>query len=705
VDDALLEPLTRLAYNLRWTWEPTTARLFASIAPDVWRVSHNPVAVLDALTPAALKAHAGAIQAAHSELADYLRIPSRSEVPTVAYLSAEYALTECLPMYSGGLGVLAADHLKAASDLGLPMLGIGLLYYQGYFRQVLDEMGHQREQYERLDPTQLPLRPVRLPDGELLRVSVPFPGRRVSAAVWLAQVGRVPLYLLDTNLECNREDDRWITAHLYGGDSDTRLRQEMILGIGGGRLLRALDYAPTVYHLNDGHAAFLIVELAREALEHGAALTFDAALEQVAHHVVFTTHTRLAASHDAFPVQLMEAYLHDYLASFGVQVHDLLRVARPASAPVDEPFSMTYLALRGASQRNAVSPLHGAISRDMWSSIGVGARDVPPIMRMTTITNGVHTQTWAGPDMAALFDTHLGGRWRTTAAERTTWQPLLGAPHAALWAARTSQRARLLARVEREVWHSSVGCSFPTDLDPARLMIIGFARRFTSYKRATLLLRDHAALSRLLASDKDRQVLIVFAGKAHPRDDPGKLMIQRVVDATHDERNGGRLVFLPDYDLELARLLVQGSDVWLNTPRRTNEASGTSGMKAVLNGALHLSELDGWWDEAFRPGIGWALGRDLPDEMSDEARDVAESAELIELLEHEVLPLFFDRDAADVPVRWLERVSRSITTLAPAYSAERMVCEYVERLYRAVGDRSGMGQAILARSQVLSSAR
>jgi starch phosphorylase len=685
VCSALRAALTRIAYNLRWTWQPSTTRLFASFAPDVWRLSHNPVAAINVVSSEALRAHRSDIEAADAELDEYLHAARPAGLPTVAYLCAEFALTECLPIYSGGLGVLAGDHLKAASDLGLPMLGIGLLYHQGYFRQVLDAAGRQHEQYDPLDLPQLPLRPVRDSNGGALHVSVPFPGRMVTAGVWLAQIGRVPLYLLDTNLNCNRDDDRWITAHLYGGDEDTRLRQEMTLGIGAARLLEALHIQPDVYHLNDGHAALLTVELARQALMEGSAYTFSEAFEKVATHAVFTTHTRLAAGHDTFPLQLVETYLTDYCASFSLSVHDLFRMARATTATA--VFSMTTLALRGASQRNAVSPLHGVVSRAMWGDVGVGSRDSAPITRMTAITNGVHSSTWAGPEMTAMFDTYLGPRWRCATRERATWQPLQRVPPEVLWAARTTQRARLLARVER-------------DVDPQGVLVVGFARRFTEYKRANLLLRDLGALARLVSTNRERQVLIVFSGKAHPRDEGGKLLVQQVVDATRDGRFAGRLVFLADYDLELARLLVQGSDVWLNTPRRSKEASGTSGMKAVLNGALHLSELDGWWDEAYEPGLGWALGLDLADELSDEARDEAEARELLTMLHDEIVPLFFSRDASNTPLRWLEHVTRSICALAPAYSAERMLLQYVERLYV----RSGLGQATSGNGKVLSSA-
>jgi starch phosphorylase len=613
---------------------------------------------------------------------DLARPGSFDDSPRVAYLSAEFAIAECLPLYAGGLGVLAGDHLKAASDLGLPVVGVGLLYRFGYFRQVLDEWGYQREYYDTLDPFGLPIRPVLLGNGLPLQIGVPFPGRMVYARAWRANVGRVPLYLLDTDVTQNRVDDRWITAHLYGGDHDTRIRQEMLLGIGGARLLHALSLArlepaPAVYHLNEGHSAFVILELARRRLEQGVAASFEDALLQVAPSLAFTTHTPVTAGHDAFAADLVEEYLADYRQLLGLDHTSFMRLGSLHSGVDAEHFSMTVLALRGAARRNGVSRLHGSISRQLWSGVGIGTRDAPPRVAMGAITNGIHGPTWAGPNMAQLFDTYLGRRWRIAARLPSTWAPLTQVPHSSLWRARTAQRARLLTRA---------GIS----MDPDCALVVGFARRFATYKRADLLLEVPNRLASLLAGDPRRPVAIVFAGKAHPSDTPGKFLVQRIVQASQDERFRGRLVFLPDYDVELARLLVQGADVWLNTPRRPQEASGTSGMKAILNGALHLSELDGWWDEAYQPELGWALGIRLREDLADDARDAAEAHQLVEILEQDVVPMFFSRDADGVPREWLARVRRSIRTLAPQYNAERMVTDYAVRVYwPASGDRTG----------------
>jgi glycogen phosphorylase len=678
-DDRLIRRLVRLAYNLRWSWEPRAALLFASLRPDVWHRSHNPVAVLRALSrddDGQLPRFAQAIDDACLDLEQYLADGtngSRARLARVAYLSPEFAIANCLPIYSGGLGVLAGDHLKASSDLGLPVVGVGLLYQFGYFRQCIDESGYQREWYERIDPTQLPVRPVVLDGGSSLRVSLPFPDRRVQARAWRADIGRVPLYLLDTNVDDNREDDRWISAHLYGGDQDTRIRQEMVLGIGGARLLRALNVgrlepSVSVYHLNEGHSAFLVLELARERLANRLASSIDDALHQVAPSIAFTTHTPVSAGHDAFPSDLVEMYLGAYARDAGVSASAIQQLGRIHTHADDEPFSMTVLGLRGAARRNAVSALHGSISRTMWSGIGIGSSDRPPTVAMDAITNGVHAPTWVAPDMAALFDARLGHAWRLAGRDPGTWLPLDGVPRQEFWRARTTQRARLLALAGLH-------------LDASRAMVIGFARRFATYKRAGLLLEDPDRLGRLIAGDATRPVVIVFAGKAHPRDEPGKELMQRVVEATRSAPLGGHLVFVEDYDLDLARVLVQGADVWLNTPRRPQEACGTSGMKAALNGALQVSELDGWWDEAYQPGIGWALGVGLPEDLPDDVRDSLEARELIDLLEQHVVPGFYQRDEYGLPSEWLERVVRSIIALAPRYSAERMVAEYASRVY------------------------
>jgi glycogen phosphorylase len=685
--DDLAPVIEQLVYNLRWSWNPSTVDLFRALAPEPWVRTHNPVAVLKAAAadPDVLAEHAGRIREQRDDLEQYLSAePRLGGVPRIAYFCAEFAIAESLPIYAGGLGVLAGDHLKAASDLGLPLVAVGLLYRYGYFRQVIDETGYQREAYDRLDTDATPIRPVLNAEGAPILVEVPFPERRVFARVWVAQVGRVPLYLLDTDLAENREDDRWITGHLYGGDQDTRIRQEIVLGIGGLRALRAVvpaDAQPEVFHMNEGHAAFVSLELGRERLASAQADNFDDALLQVAPHVAFTTHTPVAAGHDAFPSDLMQAYFNGYRQQLGLSHEEFMRYGRRDSDMQWERFSMTVLALRSAARRNGVSQLHGAVSREMWGGVGLALKDAPPANEMDSITNGIHTATWVGPEIGGMFDREIGTEWRSMPDLPTSWNGIANVSRGDLWAARTAQRARLLERVEAMSRYEGLGGLHP-DVTPERALVLGFARRFATYKRAGLVLSDPDRLVRVMDGG-NRPLVVVFAGKAHPRDDPGKLLVQRIVQASRDERFRGRLVFLENYDVEIARLLVQGSDVWMNTPRRPQEASGTSGMKATLNGALHLSELDGWWDEAYAPDLGWALGDGIDDHLVGEAHDAAEARQLMDLLEGEIVPLFYERDAAGRPLRWLDRVARSIQEIGPRFSAQRMVREYVERLYTA----------------------
>jgi starch phosphorylase len=687
VNPQLSKALSRLAYNLRWAWHAPTADLFHDLAPAVWDETHNPIEVMRAVgeTPGLLRWFAGRIVQLEDDLDEYLRRPpAHPSAPRTAYFSAEFAVTECLPIYSGGLGVLAGDHLKAASDLGVPIIGVGLLYRYGYFRQTIDAAGRQSERYDRLDPANLPLRPVFGVEDIPLEIAVPLPGRDVHLQVWRAQVGRVPLYLLDADIPANREDDRWITAHLYGGDRDTRLRQELVLGIGGARTIEALrvlglEPAPQVYHLNEGHAAFVAVERAADRMRKVAEETFFVAHQRVAESVVFTTHTPVAAGHDAFTAELIEAYLGAYREQLGLSHTEFMALGRRDVWNKEELFSMTVLALRSAHARNGVSQLHGVVSERMWSGAGVGLDDATPRVEMEAITNGVHTATWAGPEIARFLDVSLGSEWRDRPQDAGVWSSIANVDPSALWAVRSEQRERLLAEIDARL----SGTDWRSGRDP---LVIGFARRFATYKRAALMLRHPAWLERLV-SNPSQPLLFVFAGKAHPQDEPGKELVRRIVEASHDPRYRGSIVFLPDYDVELARLLVQGSDIWLNTPRRPMEASGTSGMKAALNGALNVSELDGWWNEAYAPDLGWALGQHLPASIADDARDEAEAAQLMDLLETQIVPLFFTRDASGVPVEWVTRVQRSIEVLAPMFSAHRMMDEYVARMYQRLASQ------------------
>jgi starch phosphorylase len=687
--DELVTVLEQLTYNFRWSWDPATRALFEALAPEQWARTHNPVAVLAAVAHDSdrLAEHAENILDRGRALEQYLnRGSSAAGAPRIAYFCAEFAVAETLPIYSGGLGVLAGDHLKAASDLGLPLIAVGLLYRYGYFRQVIDSTGYQCEAYDRLDTEAVALRLVRTGNGDPVTVEVPFPSRTVLARVWLAQVGSVPLYLLDTDLPQNRQDDRWITGHLYGGDQDTRIRQEIVLGIGGLRALRAVlpvDAQPQVLHMNEGHSAFLALELARERLAAGQASDFDEAALQIAPHLAFTTHTPVAAGHDAFPSDLVEAYFDGYRQQLGLTHEQFMERGRRTPEAAWERFSMTVLALRSAARRNGVSQLHGAVSKEMWGGIGIAMHDARPAIEMDSITNGVHTATWVGREIGSLFDFQIGTRWRSAPDQPGNWAGMRQVDPRALWTARTAQRQRLLERLDMMSRMEGLGGLHP-DVTPERALVIGFARRFATYKRAGLVLTDPARLVRLLDGG-NRPLVIAFAGKAHPRDDAGKLLVQRIVQASRDYRFNGRIVFLENYDVDIARLLVQGSDVWMNTPRRPQEASGTSGMKATLNGALHLSELDGWWDEAYMPGIGWALGEGLTSELVGEAHDAAEGRQLMDLLEDEILPLFYDRDREGLPRRWLSSVAHSIETMSPRFSAQRMVREYTDRFYIPAG--------------------
>jgi glycogen phosphorylase len=682
VNSQVAPALKRLAYNLRWAWHAPTTDLFCELAPRVWHETHNPVAVAQAVgkVPELRAAQSNRVLELDFDLTEYLsRPPSNTRSPRVAYFSAEFAVAECLPIYSGGLGILAGDHLKAASDLGVPLIGIGLLYRYGYFRQAIDPGGWQRESYDRLSPEELPLRLVCASDGVPLEIGVPLANRLVHARVWLAQVGRVPLYLLDTDFAANREDDRWITGHLYGGDRDTRLRQEIVLGIGGVRVLEALRVlgqqpAVEVYHLNEGHAALVGIERAAERMRTSDEQDFFAVHQGAAASMAFTTHTPVAAGHDTFAPELIEAYLGEYRGQLGLSHQEFMSLGRRQACDDQEPFNMTVLALRSAQARNGVSRLHAKVSRTAWSGVGVGVQNVKPRLAMEAVTNGVHTATWTGPEMSEYFDRSIGWAWREHPQHRAVWSRLAHASPRDLWMARSAQRTRLLDEIERRQGRQ-------LDLGTATPMVIGFARRFATYKRAGLLLRDQTWLQRLLCNPSD-PVLLVFAGKAHPQDEPGKQLVQCVVEASRDPAYMGRIVFLADYDVELARLMVQGSDVWLNTPRRPMEASGTSGMKAVLNGGLNVSELDGWWDEAYSPELGWAFGEGLPTAISEGARDEQEAAQLMDLLETDIVPLFFERNADGIPLEWLARAQHSIEQLAPMFSAHRMMDDYVARMYR-----------------------
>jgi len=700
---APLEGLRELAHNLRWAWNHEAIELFRRLDSDLWESSgHNPVLMLGSIDQVKLESLArddaflAHLERVTRDFQDYLRAETswfrrtwrqEDHQPLVAYFSAEFGLTECLSIFAGGLGILAGDHLKSASDLGVPLVGVGLLYQEGYFKQYLNQAGWQQEDYLENDFHNLPLAAVRQPDGGLVTVQVPYPGRMVTAQVWRAQVGRIPLYLLDTNIPANSQPgDRDITDQLYGGDLEMRIKQEVMLGIGGYRALEALGLEPTVYHMNEGHSAFLGLERVRRLMEQRG-LSFAEARALASASLVFTGHTPVIAGHDYFPPELIDRYLGDYAHLLGLSHDEFLRLGRQGDGG---DFCMTVLALRLAAAANGVSRLHGEVSRKMWQGLWprVPVEEAP----IGHVTNGVHFQSWISYEMNQLYDRYLGPKWRVEPGDQALWHRVDNIPAEELWRTHERRRERLVAFARRRLREQLERRSAPPSeieaaeevLDPEALTI-GFARRFATYKRATLLLKDIERLKAIL-TDSRRPVQVIFAGKAHPRDGAGKELIRQIVGLARREEFRRRLVFLEDYGLTVARYLVQGVDVWLNTPERPLEASGTSGMKAAANGALNLSVLDGWWDEAWRvpelrsSPIGWAIGSG--EEYTDaEYRDQVESEALYHLLERDVVPTFYERGVDRLPRKWIERMKASISMLCHFFNTHRMVRDYTEVFY------------------------
>ncbi|MBZ5724304.1 MAG: alpha-glucan family phosphorylase [Acidobacteriia bacterium] len=707
---APLAGLRQLANNLRWAWDHNTIELFRRLDSDLWEsTGHNPVRMLGAIDQEQLEAasrddaYLAHLDRTMRELDAYLAAESTwfrrtygdAEGLLVAYFSAEFGLTECLSVFAGGLGVLAGDHLKSASDLGAPLVGVGLLYQQGYFRQYLNAAGWQQESYEDNDFENLPVSLETRPDGSPLTVEIAFDSRVVTAQIWRVRVGRVSLYLLDTNLTANRPEDRDITDQLYGGDLEMRLKQEILLGIGGYRALEALGLKPTVYHMNEGHSAFLGLEWVRRLMETHA-LSFREAREVASASLIFTGHTPVPAGHDYFSPNLIDRYLGGYMRGLGLTRAEFLGLGRQNPNNDAEEFCMTVLALRMAAASNGVSELHGKVSREMWKQIwpGVPEDEIP----IGHVTNGVHFRSWISQEMNQLYDRYLGPQWREEHADAKLWRRAEGIPAEELWRTHERRRERLVAfarRRLREQLQRRGASQAEVDaaeevLDPDALTI-GFARRFATYKRAALPLRDPHRLEQIL-NNTQRPVQIVYAGKAHPRDDAGKALIQQIVRLAQQKEFRRRVVFLEDYDMAVARYLVQGSDIWLNTPLRPLEASGTSGMKALANGALNLSTLDGWWDEAWDAAtrgnnfIGWAIGRG---ESYDNAayQDEVEATALYDLLEHEIVPTFYERGADGLPRRWIQHMKSSVATLCPSFNMQRVVKQYAADFYVAAHER------------------
>ena len=699
----LPEPLTRLrelAYNLRWSWDHDSIGLFRRLDRDLWETTgHNPVWMLGLIDQHRLEALCDdpAFMAQFNRVCNsfdaymkatdtwYLRNHEAVKKPFIAYFSMEFGLTECLQNYSGGLGVLSGDHLKSASDLGVPLVGVGLLYQEGYFRQYLNADGYQQESYPINDYSNLPVELQKGKDGTPLMISVPMPGRELFAQIWKVQVGRVPLFLLDTNISENKlEEDRNLTDRLYGGDRRTRIRQEILVGIGGIRTLDLLDLRPKICHMNEGHAAFLALERANQFMTEND-VTFWQAKEITASSNIFTTHTPVPAGLERFGFDLIDEHFTDYYRSLGLNRNEFIDLGREHMGDY-ELFSMPVLALKMSAKANGVAKLHGVVSRKLWQWMypGVPEQEIPVI----AVTNGVHIETWISNEMAELFDRYLNPRWRDEEWDTTIWQDVDSIPDTELWRTHERRRERLIAftrgRLRTQLQrrgapqHEIEGADEVLDPDA---LTIGFARRFATYKRATLFMRDVERLKAIL-NNADRPVQFIFAGKAHPHDTGGKELIRQIINLARTPDFRHHMVFLEDYDIQVARYLVRGVDVWLNTPRRPKEASGTSGMKAIYNGGLNFSVLDGWWDEAYSPSLGWAIGsgEEYPEYEWDH-QDFVESEALYNILEHDIIPLYYDRTRDNLPREWVQRMKNSIRTLAPVFNTDRMVQEYTEQTY------------------------
>ncbi len=700
------EKLNELAYNMWWAWHPRVYTIFRDLDRDLFRQhGRNPVAFLKHLPPEVLERRTADTEF-HARVDRALRQLNRYlgntqtwsakhcgilEARPVAYFSAEFGIHESLPIYSGGLGILAGDHIKSASDLGLPLWGVGLFYREGYFRQRLDESGWQVSEYRQNDPGALPVRPAKVARGKEmgkdLAIRIDTREGTLHARVWEVAIGRSKLILLDSNVEENPLEDRQLTARLYGGDRRTRIRQELLLGVGGLRALYWMGVIPAVLHLNEGHSAFVVLEAARQRMERDG-LTFEQASRFNATRTVFTTHTPVPAGHDRFDPGLVEQTLGPLRDELELSLHDLMALGRVHQNDDSEPFNMTVLALKLSRFANGVSSLHGGVSRNMWLDLWED-REVDQIP-IGHITNGVHVQSWLAPEMHDLYNRHFTPEWPTRQCAHKTWRGIEDVEDEELWETHRLLKVRLVAfvreRLKRHLaergWTGEQLEEIDTFLDPEALLI-GFARRFAVYKRADLLFRDIERLARLV-SDEKRKVQFVFAGKAHPQDVGGKELLQQIVTLIQQEPFRGKMVFLEDHDMNVGRHLVQGVDVWLNTPRRPMEACGTSGQKCLLNGVLNLSILDGWWPEAYDGRNGFAIG-DGGAHVDPEEQDRRDREALFDVLENEVIPLFYDREDG-IPRRWVRRMKRAIRTLGWKFNTDRMVMDYAELAYlRAAG--------------------
>ena len=696
--ETLYDKCVSLARNLWWSWHADVINLFRDLDPIRWRqLDHNPIALLSEFTAERLEMRASElvlysrINQAYRRLKEYI-----NEVPQwgrthagvlgskpVAYFSLEFGVHESVPIYSGGLGVLSGDHIKSASGLGVPLVAVGLFYDQGYFKQHLDIDGWQHEEYLDTKVENLPMEPALGVDGKPITVRIDTRTGKLLAKVWLMRVGRVNLYLLDCDVPGNSPEDRELTSRLYGGDNRTRVRQELVAGVGGVRALRALGIMPGVYHLNEGHSAFATLEAIRTRMKDDG-LSFDTALREQAQHTVFTTHTPVPAGHDRFDRNLIEEHLGPLRDELGISTEQLMGLGRVEPQNEHETFCMTVLGLKLSRRANAVSNLHGHISRRMWAHLWPWR--VEEEIPIGHITNGVHIQSWLAWQMQQLYDRYFPANWMRRMGEPDVWQTIHEIDPGELWETHYALKNLLLAFVRRRVSRQCRRRGESDDaveaarniLDP-NILTIGFARRFATYKRAAMIMSDLDRLDAMV-NDPQRPMQMIFAGKAHPADEPGKQLIQSIANLRHDPRFAGRIAFVEDYDINVCRHLIQGVDVWMNNPRRPLEASGTSGQKAVLNGALNLSILDGWWAEAYDGSNGFAIGKGTS-HVDDRVTDARDSADLYRVLAEEVVPLYYDRDIDGLPRHWIKRMMNSMSSLAWRFSADRMVADYVHHAY------------------------
>ena len=707
------ERLWSLARNLWWSWDQDSVDIFLDLDPARWRqLNHNPVALLGEMPLSGIERRAhelvlhGRINYAYRRQQEYLQADrtwgakhaGALRPRPVAYFSAEFGLHESIPVYSGGLGVLAGDHIKSASDLDIPLIGIGIFYSHGYFLQHLDRHGWQQEEYLQTDVNEQPMEPAIGINGEPVRIEIETRSSTIKAKVWRMKIGRCDLLLLDSNVDGNTPEDRELTANLYGGDARTRIRHELLLGVGGFRALKAMGITPGVLHMNEGHSGFAVLEAIRMRMEDEG-LSFEQAVPRVSRQVVFTTHTPVAAGHDRFNSDLIEEHLGPLGDQLGLSHDRLMALGRENPDNFYELFCMTVLALKLSRRANAVSALHGEVSRNMWTGLYPGKpEDAVPIGH---ITNGVHVPTWLAPQMFRLYDRHLGARWYDHGAEAKIWEGIEDVDDGELWETHLSLKSRMLEFVRSRAVEQAQHRDEPPEnlrrvgrlLSPDALTL-GFARRFATYKRANLLLRDIEMLASMV-NDPKRPVQFVFAGKAHPHDEPGKRVLQEIAELMRNPEFAEKFVFVEDYDINVGRHFVQGVDVWLNNPRRPLEASGTSGMKVVLNGGLNLSVLDGWWAEAYDGRNGFAIGTGRTHTNMD-VHDTRDGEDLYKTLREEVIPLYYQRDRDGLPRGWIKRMKRTIRTLGWRFNADRMVMDYTLKCYvpAAGGTSSDMSQTL-----------